>query len=73
MEEWKHKHLTLFSSGNQSEDSWATPDTKSDFFYGKGTIVSLLERLGLQVFQETIENNDFFEGMTFKRDKKTIS
>lgn len=69
----EHKHLTLFSSGNQTQDSWVSPSKKSDFFYLKGAIVSLLERVGVSRFQEMPVKNDVFsEGLTLSLGKTTL-
>ncbi|CAH8286447.1 phenylalanyl-tRNA synthetase beta subunit [Mariniflexile fucanivorans] len=60
------KHLSLFVMGNQTMDSWNTPNAKSDFFFLKGNIISVLERLGVSRFNESaIENDLFSEGLSF--------
>lgn len=60
----ENKHLTIFSTGNQTGDSWLSSNKKSDFFYLKGTIYSVLERLGIYRVQESPINNDLFsEGL----------
>ena len=41
------KHLTLFVTGNRTKESWNTNATTSDFFYVKGIITSVLDRLGI--------------------------
>ncbi len=67
------KHLSLFLTGMRNDGNWAAPNTKSDFFFGKGTIEAILERLGLQDFtEEGTENDIFSEGIAFKRNKETI-
>src|SRR5690554_2876621 len=67
------KHLSLFLTGMRNDGNWAAPNTKSDFFFGKGTIEAILERLGLQEFtEEGTENDIFSEGIAFKRNKETI-
>lgn len=67
------KHLSLFLTGMRNDGNWAAPNTKSDFFFGKGTIEAILERLGLQDFTEKGTENDIFsEGIAFKRNKETI-
>lgn len=67
------KHLSLFLTGMRNEGNWAAPNTKSDFFFGKGTIEAILVRLGLQGFtEESTENDIFSEGIAFKRNKETI-
>jgi phenylalanyl-tRNA synthetase beta chain len=61
----EQKHLTLFSTGNQNSDSWLSSNRKSDFFYLKGSIYSILERLGISRFQESPISSDLFsEGLT---------
>jgi len=54
------KHLSLFATGNQSQESWLSSGKKSDFFFLKGSIVSILQRLGVSRFNETPINNDLF-------------
>jgi phenylalanyl-tRNA synthetase beta chain len=59
------KHLTLFVTGNRTKESWKTNATTSDFFYLKGIITSVLERLGIQNLKSTPTKNDIFsEGIT---------
>lgn len=60
----EQKHLTLFSTGNQNNDTWLYPNRRSDFFFMKGAIYSILERLGITRVQETPISNDLFsEGL----------
>ncbi len=67
------KHLSIFITGLKTEGNWATPETKSNFFFGKGTVSALMDRLGLQGHtEETVENEIFSEGITFKRNKETL-
>jgi len=56
----EHKHLAVFVTGNRSEDRWTTPTQQSDFFYLKGTIWSLLQRLGLSRIKSSPIGNVFF-------------
>ena len=55
------KHLTLFVTGNRTKDSWKSNLGASDFFYVKGVITTILERLGLQNLKATPVKNDIFE------------
>ncbi len=67
------KHLTLLVSGSKTEDNWAVASQKSDFFYFKGIIGAILERLGVDSYSESGFKNDVFsEGLTFSKNKKTI-
>ncbi|MHB0755301.1 phenylalanine--tRNA ligase subunit beta [Polaribacter sp. M15] len=59
------KHLTLFVTGSRTKDSWKTNPTNSDFFYLKGVLISVLERLGIQKLKASPVKNDVFsEGIT---------
>lgn len=69
----ENKHLSLFLTGMRTEGNWAVADSKSDFFFGKGTVSVILERLGLNGFtEEGVENDVFSEGIGFKRNKETL-
>ena len=66
----EQKHLTLFVSGNRSKTRWNTSDTPSDFFYVKGIVITLLERLGIKNLKTTPTKNDIFsEGITLSLGK----
>ena len=42
------KHLSLFVTGNKTKNNWLTKEEPTSFFYIKGMVMSLLQRLGLQ-------------------------
>lgn len=67
------KYLTIFMTGNKNQDHWQASSGKSDFFYLKGTINALLERLGISRYTETPIDNDLFsEGLTINLGKKQL-
>jgi phenylalanyl-tRNA synthetase beta chain len=67
------KHLSLFITGLKSEGNWAVADAKSNFFFGKGTVSAIMERLGFDNYTEESSENDIFsEAIAFKRNKETI-
>lgn len=67
------KHLSVFITGNQTAESWITKSIKSDFFAMKGTIVSILQRLGINRFSELPIKNDLFsEGISFCLGKNNL-
>jgi phenylalanyl-tRNA synthetase beta chain len=64
------KHLTLFVTGNRTKDAWNTKSTTSDFFYVKGIITSVLERLGISSLKTIPTKNDVFsEGIALSLGK----
>ena len=64
------KHLTLFVTGNRTKDSWNANTNSSDFFYVKGVVTSILERLGIDNIKITpIKNDVFSEGVNLSLGK----
>lgn len=67
------KHLSIFVTGNQSAENWHLGQRKSDFFFVKGLIASILERLGITRYKEfPIDNDLLSEGLTLKLGKNKI-
>jgi len=64
------KHLTLFVTGYRTKDSWNTNVAQSGFFYLKGVLTFVLERLGINKLKSTPSKNDVFsEGLSFSLGK----
>jgi len=60
------KHLSVFVTGNRNTKRWNSATQKSDFFYIKGIITSVLKRLGISRFKVSpIKNDVFSEGVSF--------
>lgn len=53
-------HLSIFVTGNKSEKHWNTTETAVDYFYLKGLVTSLFERLGIQKLKSAPLGNDLF-------------
>jgi len=67
------KHLTLFISGTRTKDTWTNSSLNSDFFYLKGIITSILERLGISNVKTGPTKSDIFsEGIVFSLGKKKL-
>lgn len=67
------KHLTLIITGDRAEASWSTPNRQSDFFYAKGVVTAVLERLGIDITSEKSVQSDLFsEGITISKGKQPI-
>ena len=69
----EHKHLSLFVTGNKTEARWNAVTVPSDFFYLKGTLETILQRLGLTRLKSAPTKSDIFsEGMSLAIGKKTL-
>jgi phenylalanyl-tRNA synthetase beta chain len=67
------KHLTLFVSGNRSEESWTNSQKPSDFFLFKGYVNAILERLGVCKIQyKPVASDVFAEGMAIASGNDTL-
>ena len=60
------KHLSIFISGNRNRETWTNAVQKGEFFYLKGVVTSVLERLGIRDLKTSPVKNDVFsEGISF--------
>ena len=68
------KHLTMFVTGNTSNETWNQATAKSDFFLFKGYINTVLSRLGLDAKITTLplEMDLFSEGISLAIGKEVI-
>ncbi|WP_435577961.1 phenylalanine--tRNA ligase subunit beta [Gilvibacter sp.] len=64
----EHKHLAVIAEGTVYPDHWAhNGSTEIDFFYLKGVVSGILERLGLTKYTEQPNSADIFsEGISLK-------
>jgi phenylalanyl-tRNA synthetase beta chain len=64
------KHLSLFVSGDRNIPHWNSPQKSSDFYYLKGVVATLLERLGISKTQiKPCKSDLFVEGISLYRGK----
>ncbi|WP_203296495.1 phenylalanine--tRNA ligase subunit beta [Luteirhabdus pelagi] len=65
------KHLSIAISGQKTEESWNVPEVKTNFFYIKGIVSSILEKLGIDEVSEKETKNDIFSEGIVLSSKKT--
>jgi len=69
----EHKHLTLFATGNKQPENWNVTAQAVNFFYFKGLVVFLLERLGIMNYTTSPYTNDIFsEGLSLDQGKNKL-
>ncbi len=69
----ENKHLSVLISGDRSKESWVANSKGSDFFYLKGIVISVLERLGLNKLKSSpIKNDIFTEGLSLSLGKTKL-
>lgn len=61
----EHKHLSLLVTGNKTAERWNVDNKSSDFFYLKGSVDAILNRLGISRARTSpIKNDVFREGLS---------
>jgi phenylalanyl-tRNA synthetase beta chain len=69
----EYKHLTLLVTGNRDTERWTTSSKTSDFFYLKGSVISIFDRLGITRIKATPVKNDVFsEGLSLSLGKTKL-
>ena len=69
----ENKHLSIVISGNKTSESWKVTQEKSDFFYLKGVIEAILDRLGIKRSKTSpIKNDIFSEGVSYHLGKSKL-
>ncbi len=70
----EHKHLVLLATGNRERDSWTGATQKSDFFYVRGMIENVLQRLGINDIRPIPVNQPLYsEGITLTSNKRNLA
>ena len=66
-------HLSVFVTGNKTEKRWNTKETPVDYFYLKGLVTAVFERLGIQKLKSAPLTNDVFsEGQQLSVGKHSL-
>ncbi|WP_338350057.1 phenylalanine--tRNA ligase subunit beta, partial [Nonlabens tegetincola] len=67
----EQQHLTLFTTGNVHSNSWIGGDQPADFFYLKGAVTAVLNRLGITTLNEKATKLEFLgEGISLNSGAK---
>ncbi len=69
------QHLAIFISGERTQSSWTVASRRSEFFYLKGIVENVFERLGIRdIDTKPLTDSDFAEGVSYvKNDKVLVS
>lgn len=69
----EYKHLSLFLTGNQHEESWTTPIKKTSFYFLKSIVENILKRLGISnSIQLPADNSAFSEALLLSNSNKEL-
>lgn len=72
---FEEEHLSLFVTGNLTPETWAYKQQPTDFYYFKGVLETVFEKLGLvNIKQKALDaTNIFSEGIELTYKKKRIA
>jgi len=66
-------HLSIFVTGNKSEKRWNSQETAVDYFYLKGLVTAVFDRLGIHKLKSSPLSNDVFsEGQQLSVGKHSL-
>lgn len=69
----EYNHLSIFVTGNKTEKRWNTEETAVDYFYLKGLVTAVFERLGIKKLKSSPLSNDVFsEGQQLSVGKHSL-
>lgn len=67
------QHLAIFISGDRNQNSWAVASKKSEFFYLKGVVDNIMERLGLRdIDTKPLSESRYAEGISYVKNNKIL-
>lgn len=68
------QHLALYISGERHQDSWVVPSRKTDFFYLKGIVDTVLARLGFNWLEShPCTDEHLSEGVSYVANDKVLA
>lgn len=69
----ERRHLCLIVTGQQQRESWSSVHRNSGFFFLKGTLNALFQRLGFEITYQSFDQSSFFsEGLKIYYRKEKI-
>lgn len=69
----ERKQLALLVSGRDKAENWLQPKSVTDFYYLKGYVKVLLEKLNLEIEEKSLEDSRFSDALELLSDGKTLA
>ncbi len=68
------RHLALYVSGERNQNSWSTVSKNTDFFYIKGIVETIFDRLGIKDLEALPQHpHQLSEGLSLVKNKTTLA
>ncbi len=68
----ERKQLALLITGREKSENWLQPKSSTDFYYLKGYVKLLLDRLGIEITENSLEDSRFSDALEMSSGGKTI-
>lgn len=68
----ERKQLALLITGREKAENWLQPKSSTDFYYLKGYVKLLLDRLGIEIEENALEDSRFSDALEMSSEGKTI-
>lgn len=69
----ERKQLAVLVSGREKSENWLMPKSATDFYYLKGYVTLLLNRLNLNIEEKALEDDRFDDALELVVDGKTLA
>lgn len=69
----ERKQLAIIVSGREVAENWLEPKSATDFYYLKGYVNLLLERIGIETQEKPLEDSRFSDSIELISEGKTIA
>lgn len=66
------KHFSLFVTGEQQRENWNSDTRKNDFFFMRGVLDAVFERVGIEVEFQAHSSNLYSESLELHHNKKPL-
>lgn len=69
----ERKQLAILVSGREKSENWLQPKSATDFYYLKGYVKILLDKLSLDISEKSLEDSRFSDALELVSGGKTIA
>ncbi len=69
----ERKQIALLVTGREKEENWLMPKSATDFYYLKGYVNLLLQKLGIEIQEKSLEDNRFSDALELSSGGKILA
>lgn len=69
----ERKQLAIITSGREVPENWLQPKSATDFYHLKGYVKILLEKIGVELDEKSLEDTRFSDALEISAEGKTLA